>query len=214
MTGVFKDFSRSNGLIVVDRSDFLIHFPDRGPDDITLFLPPEMDAAAARKTFLEAVRGRFMVEVLDNRELKTEVLGVFERTFAITTALYLVTVAVAVVAVTTVLLTLVGERRRELATVRAIGGSRWQLIAMVVAQAGLLGVAAAAAGSAAGLAIGVILVKVVNLQSFGWSLELVLPWASLAEMAVWVVLGCLIAGIAPALAAARLQPAAVLREDR
>lgn len=214
VSGVFQDFSRSHGLIVADRSDFLTHFPDRGPDDVTLFLPPDADVAAARKRLLEAVRGRFMLEVLDNRELKKEVLAVFERTFAITTALYLVAAAVAVVAVTTVLLTLVGERRRELATVRAIGGSRWQLTAMVVAQAGLLGIAAAAAGSAAGLAIGVILVKVVNLQSFGWSLELVLPWSSLLQMAAWVVLGCLIAGIAPALAAARLQPAEVLREDR
>jgi putative ABC transport system permease protein len=59
----------------------------------------------------------------------------------------------------------------------------------------------------------VILVKVVNLQSFGWSLELVLPWASLAEMAVWVVSACLLAGLPPAAVAARLQPAAVLREE-
>ena len=86
-------------------------------------------------------------------------------------------------------------------------------MAMVVAEAGLLGVAAAAAGTAAGLMVGVILVKVVNLQSFGWSLELVLPWASLAEMAAWVVSACLLAGLPPAVVAARLQPAAVLRED-
>ena len=86
-------------------------------------------------------------------------------------------------------------------------------MALVVAEAGLLGVAAAAAGTVAGLLVGVILVKVVNLQSFGWSLELVLPWASLAEMSVWVVLACLLAGLPPATVAARLQPAAVLREE-
>ena len=213
VVGVFRDYSRSHGLVVVDRRDFLPFFPDRGPDDMALFLPPEVDAAAARERMLDAVRGRFLIEALLNRELKGAVLDAFERTFAITTAMYLVAAVVAVVAVAAVLFTLVGERRRELATVRALGGSRSQLMAMVVAEAGLLGVAAAAAGTAAGLMVGVILVKVVNLQSFGWSLELVLPWASLAEMAAWVVSACLLAGLPPAVVAARLQPAAVLRED-
>jgi len=213
VVGVFRDYSRSHGLVVVDRLDFLRFFPDRGPDDLALFLPPEVDAAAARERMLDAVRGRFLIEALLNRELKGAVLDAFERTFAITTAMYLVAAVVAVVAVAAVLFTLVGERRRELATVRALGGSRSQLMALVVAEAGLLGVAAAAAGTVAGLLVGVILVKVVNLQSFGWSLELVLPWASLAEMAVWVVSACLVAGLPPAFVAAHLQPATVLREE-
>ena len=213
VVGVFRDYSRSHGLVVVDRSDFLRFFPGAGPNDIALFLSPETDITAARERFFDAVRGRFLVEALVNRELKSAVLSAFERTFAITTAMYLVTAVVAVVAVVTVLLTLVGERRRELATVRAMGGSRRQLLAMVVAEAGLLGFAAAAAGTAVGLAVGVILVKVVNLQSFGWSLELVLPWGAMAGMALWVVAACLVAGLPPALVAARMQPAIVLRED-
>jgi putative ABC transport system permease protein len=213
VVGVFRDYSRSHGLVVVDRSDFLRFFPDAGPDDMALFLPPEVDAAVARERFFDAVRERFLVEALDNRELRTAVLSAFERTFAITTAMYLVTAVVAVVAILTVLLTLVGERRSELATVRAIGGSRRQLLAMVVTEAGLLGIAAAFAGTLVGIAVGIILVKVVNLQSFGWSLELVLPWRSMAGMAAWVVATCLIAGLPPALVAARLQPASVLREE-
>jgi len=51
------------------------------------------------------------------------------------------------------------------------------------------------------------------LQSFGWSLELVLPWRSLAEMACWVVAACLVAGLPPAVVAARVKPAAALREE-
>jgi putative ABC transport system permease protein len=213
VVGVFRDYSRSHGLVVVDRRDFLSFFSNHGPDDVALFLPPDVDAATARDRLLDALRGRFLVEALLNRELKGAVLDAFERTFAITTAMYLVAAVVAVVAVAAVLFTLVGERRRELATVRAVGGSRLQLVAMVVAEAGLLGVAAAAAGTVSGLLVGVILVKVVNLQSFGWSLELVLPWKSLAEMAVWIISACLLAGLAPAVVASRLQPATVLREE-
>jgi putative ABC transport system permease protein len=212
--GVFWDYSRSHGLVVVDRSLFLERFPNRGPLDMALFLPDDVDALAARDRLLEAARGRFLIEAFSNRELKREVLAAFERTFAITTALSIVAAVVAVIAVMTVLLTLVGERRRELATVRALGGSRRQIAAMVVAEAGLLGFAAAAAGIVAGLVVGVILVEVVNLQSFGWSLRLQLPWFDVARLATWVALACIAAGLAPAAAALRVDPATVLSEER
>ena len=214
MVGVFSDYSRSNGLVVVDRSLFLERFPGRGPLDMALFLSDDVEAAAARDRLLAAARGRFLIEAFSNRELKREVLAAFERTFAITTALSIVAAVVAVIAVVTVLLTLVGERRRELATVRALGASRRQIGAMVVAEAGLLGIAATAAGIVAGLIVGVILVEVVNLQSFGWSLQLELPWLEVARLALWVAAACLVAGLAPAAAAMRLQPATVLSEER
>jgi len=78
----------------------------------------------------------------------------------------------------------------------------------------MLGLASTAAGVVAGLVVGVILVEVVNLQSFGWSLGLELPWADIAGLAAWVVIACVLAGLAPAVAALALQPAEVLREER
>jgi len=214
IVGVFSDYSRSHGLIVVDRSVFLERFPGRGPLDMAVFLGPEADDARARDLLLEEVKGRFLIEAFSNRELKREVLAAFDKTFAITTALSVVAAVVAVIAVVTVLLALIGERRRELATVRAIGGSRGQVGSMVVAEAVLLGLAATGTGSAAGIAVGVILVEVVNLQSFGWSLALVLPWRDVAGMAVWVAAACLVAGLAPAAAALRVEPADELRRER
>jgi putative ABC transport system permease protein len=85
---------------------------------------------------------------------------------------------------------------------------------MVVTEAALLAVAATTVGAAAGLVVGVILVKVVNLQSFGWSLGLELPWADVAALAAWVGLACILAGLGPAAAALRVEPAEVLREER
>ena len=97
VVGVFRDYSRSHGLVVADRRHFLRNFPNTGPDDMALFLPPGSDSEAARERMLEAVRGRFLIEALINRELKSAVLSAFERTFAITTAMYLVAAVVAVV---------------------------------------------------------------------------------------------------------------------
>jgi putative ABC transport system permease protein len=85
---------------------------------------------------------------------------------------------------------------------------------MMVGEAAMLGLASTAAGVAAGLVVGVILVEVVNRQSFGWSLGLELPWADIAGLAAWVVVACVLAGLAPAAAALAVQPAEVLREER
>lgn len=213
IVGVFYDYSRSQGMVVIDRADFLAHFPDIGAQELAVFLPPHADPAEARQRLLAALSGRFLVEVFLNRELRAEVIAVFDRTFAITTALQLVAVGVAVVAVATVLLALLAERARDLALLRALGASRTQVARVVLVQAALLGVIGAAGGIAAGLAIGLILVKVVNVQSFAWTLRLLPPWGSVLSTAAWVALGCLVAGAVPAAGALRVAPAEVLREE-
>jgi putative ABC transport system permease protein len=210
---VFFDYSHQQGMVVIDRNDFLRVYPDDGPSELALFLPPSEDPAVARDKLLAALGGRFLVEALLNRELRAEVVAIFDRTFAITRALQAVAAAVAVLAVLTVLFALLGERRRDLALLRAVGGSRAQVAAVVTGQAALLGLTGAISGLAAGLAIGLVLVKVVNLQSFGWTLRFLPPWPALAATALLVTVACLVAGLAPALAATRMHPSEDLRDE-
>ena len=110
--GVFYDYSNQQGMVVIDRHDFLRHVPDDGPRELALFLPAGVDPAAARDRLLAALGGRFLIDALLNRELRAEVVAIFDRTFAITRALQAVAAAVAVLAVLTVLFALLGERRR------------------------------------------------------------------------------------------------------
>lgn len=213
VAGVYRDYSNHMGLVVTDLGDFLALQPDEGPVSVAIFLPEGEDPRAAREALLGALAGRFDVDALLNRELRGEVVRVFDRTFAVTVALQLVAAAVALVAVLLVLYALVGERRRELAVVRVLGGSRRQVLGLVLAQAGLLGTAGAAGGLAAGLAVGWVLVKVVNLQSFGWSLDFEPPWGSIGWTVLAVVPASLVAGIGPALATLAASPEEVLRDD-
>jgi putative ABC transport system permease protein len=213
VTGVFYDYSRQHGMVVIDLDDYLSQFPDDGPQEIGLFLPAGSDPAVARDRLLAALGGRFLVEAFLNRELRREVVALFDRTFAITVALQAVAAVVAVIAVLTVLFALVDERRRDLAVLRAVGASRGQVTALVVTEAGLLGLAGVVLGLVAGALVGVVLVRVVNLQSFGWTLRFLVPTATLGATAVALVLACLAAGLAPAALAARLMPQEELREE-
>lgn len=210
--GVFYDYSSHNGLAVIARDDFLALYPDDGPRTIEVFLGDGADAAAARTRLVDDLGGRFALDVMLGPEIRAEVLAVFDQTFAITMVLQMVASTVAVIAVLTVLFALVSERKRELALVRVLGGSRRQVAAVVVYQAGLLGVAGALGGLVMGLVVGWVLVKIVNVQSFGWTLHFLPPWRAIGWTAVAVLPACLAAGVVPALTTARMTPQEVLRE--
>ena len=169
--------------------------------DGILVVDTGIDAHEGEK-LLAALGGRFLVAALLNRELRAEVVAIFDRTFAITRSLQVVAAAVAVLAVLTVLFALLGERRRDLAVLRAVGGSRAQVGATVAAEAAVLGLTGVLGGGVVGLAIGLGLVKGVNLQSFGWTLRFLPSWPALAGTLAMVTVACFVAGLAPALAAA------------
>ena len=210
VTGVYRDYSGHTGRVVLDLDDFLERYPDEGPQSVATFVPKGLDLGVARAELEAVLEGRFAVQVLDNRELRAEVLTVFERTFAVTIALQLISSLVAAIAVVAVLTALIHERRRELAVVRVLGGSRRQLFGLVHSQSLLLGLAGTTGGVAVGLVVGYVLVEIVNLQSFGWSLEFQTPdslWLTLLA----VIPACLLAGLVPAFFAMRTAPRESLR---
>jgi putative ABC transport system permease protein len=211
--GVFYDYSRQEGLVIVDRKDFLQWFPDIGPEGVGIFLPDGTGATSERERLRTALGGRWMVETLLNQENKREVLAIFDRTFEITRAMQVASSVVAAISVLTVLFVLVNERRRDLAVLRALGGTRTQVAGVVLWEGALLGLLGAFAGCLAGLVVGFLLVRIVNVQSFGWSLRFLVPWASVFSLAFWVVMACWFSGLLPAIVSARATPREGLRYE-
>ena len=143
-------------------------------------------------------------------------LRVFDSTFAITYALEIVAVVVAMLGVGATLLTLVIERRRELSMLRLVGAARRQVRRMVVIEAALIGAASQAIGLIVGLLLSVLLVYVINVQSFGWTIQFHVPMLFLAQVSVAVVVATALAGVYPArtCGAARGDAGRVMRERR
>ena len=131
-------------------------------------------------------------------------LRIFDSTFAITYALELIAIVVAMLGVAGTLLTLVIERRRELTMLRLIGAARRQVQRVVVIEAALIGAASMAIGLVVGLALSVLLVYVINVQSFGWTIQFRVPVAFLAQVSLLVVAATAVAGFIPARRATRL----------
>jgi putative ABC transport system permease protein len=209
---VYYDYSSERGVIVMDRATLLKYLPDPEPSNIAVYLKPGVAADDGRRA-VEAALGGHRVLVFLNRSLREEGMRVFDRTFAITYALEAIAVFVAVMGVAGALLALVIDRRRDFGLLRFLGGASGQLRRIILFEAGLLGLLANVAGLILGFFLSLLLIFVINKQSFGWTIQFHWPVAVLLTGLSVVYGATLIAGLHPARIAARLVPIEVIHEE-
>lgn len=213
IAGVFYDYSTDGGKVVLDRSLYVRRWGDRSATVFPLYLESGADLETIRRVVQERLQGDPPVMILTNGELRREVLRIFDQTFAITYALEIIAVTVALLGIANTLLSGILERQRELAVLRAIGGTPAQVGRLILWESGLLGLAGTVLGLGAGLVLSVLLVEVINKQSFGWTIVFhPSPWVWL-EAAGLGLLTTLLAGYWPARRAARLPVAEGLQYE-
>jgi putative ABC transport system permease protein len=196
----------------MDRDTALRYLPDPAPSNIAIYVKPDTKLETVRWEIERAAAGH-RVLIFSNRDLRSQALRIFDRTFAITYALEAVAVVVAVMGVAGALLALVIDRRRELGLLRFLGAASGQIRKLIMVEAGLLGLLATFAGVALGLALSLILIFVINKQSFGWTIRFHWPVAVLLAALTLVYVATVLAGLYPARVALRLNPIEVVHEE-
>ncbi|MXZ34802.1 MAG: FtsX-like permease family protein, partial [Acidobacteria bacterium] len=139
VAAVYYDYSSDQGVVVLDRSTFRKYYGDRPPRSLAVYLKEGLDPERARSEMLAGLPPESRLFVHTNASLKTEVLRIFDNTFTITYALEVIAVAVAILGVATTLVTLILDRKPELALLRWAGAEQRQIRKMVVIEAALLG---------------------------------------------------------------------------
>src|SRR5208282_1340487 len=135
----------------------LKYLPDPAPSNLAVYVAPGFSIETVRGEILQASTG-YRVLLFSNRDLRTEAIRIFDRTFAITYALEAVAIIVAVMGVAGALLALVIDRRRELGLLRFLGCSKNQIRKLILVEAALLGLLANVAGVILGFAISLVLI--------------------------------------------------------
>ncbi|HEX2056552.1 MAG TPA: FtsX-like permease family protein, partial [Nitrospiraceae bacterium] len=177
VVGVFYDYATDGGKIVMDRSTYRRWWPD--DEAVTVFpvyVSAQADADRVRAAILrrlaELSSSHTGAAVVRNGELRREILEIFDRTFFLTYALEAIAVLIAVLGIMNTLVMSVLERRKEFATLQAIGASEGQIRALVLWEAGYLGMIGALLGVIGGIALSYMLIAVINKQSFGWTIQM------------------------------------------
>jgi len=211
---IYYDYGSERGLILMNRNVLLKYLPDPAPSNIAVFIASGANAVQVR-TGIERAAAAANVGILifANNDLRKQAVQIFDRTFAITYALEAIAVFVAIMGVAGALLALVIDRRRELGLLRYLGASKSQLRRMILTEAGLFGLLSNIAGLCLGIFLSLILIFVINKQSFGWTIRLHWPVAVILGGISLIWLATLLAGCYPARIAVRLNPVEVIHED-
>ncbi len=210
--GVYYDYSTDQGAVYIARPVYDQYFDDPYISSLGLFIEDGADTAAVIGE-LRARLADYDLLVQDNASLRGGALEVFDRTFAITIALRILTTLVAFIGILSALMALQLEHAREYGVMRATGMTARQLTKFAMIQTGLMGLVAGVLALPIGLLLSLVLTHVINLRSFGWSMQFAPQPSQFLEALLVALLAALLAGLYPALLLGRLKPAESLRRE-
>ncbi len=209
VAGVYSDYGNPLAQVLISVEQLTTRFPDVARLQFGLRLPP--DRIADLMDALVSDFGLPQENMLDQSSIKRFSLDVFDRTFLVSGALNVLTLAVAGFAILTSLLTLATMRLPQLAPAWALGMTRTQLARLELLRALALAALTAVLAIPVGLLLAWVLLAVINVEAFGWRLPMHLfpgTWLTLAGLAI---LAAALASLWPSYRLSRLQPATLLR---
>jgi putative ABC transport system permease protein len=212
VAAVYNDYSSDAGVVLMDLATFRRLYRDSSLTSLAVYARPGTDLVALRNTIERSVLP-LRVDTQTTRELRSLVITIFDRTFAITYALYVISITIAVLGVVSTLFALVLERRREIGLLRYLGLRTRDVRRMVYFEAAFIGLLGGVSGVIVGVLLALLLIFVINRQAFGWLIELHMPYDFLGEAIVLVVIAALVAGIYPAGVAARIRTSEAVRAE-
>jgi putative ABC transport system permease protein len=212
VAGIFYDYATERGLVLLSRNIYETYWDDREVSSLGVYVAPGYSVDEVVQSLRQALGGT-MIQVTPNRALRARALEVFDRTFAVTQALRLLAVVVAFIGVWSALLALQVERTRELATLEVLGLDESQKWGLAFLETGLMGAVAGVLSLPLGALLAAILVNVINVRSFGWTMRLEAdPWQFAQALGLSVV-AAVLASIYPVLRLRRRSLAAALRAE-
>jgi putative ABC transport system permease protein len=212
VAGVWRDYVRQQGAVVIERSRYVALTGDDAVNEATLWLASGADAAAVRDGIAQAA-GEGRVLTATPADLRKLSLAAFDRTFAVTYALEAAAVLIGVVGLSAALVAQTLARSREFGMLRHVGMTRRQLRAMLAVEGATLAAMGVGWGLVLGFAISLILVHVVNRQSFHWGMALHVPWGALVVLAASLVALAALTARASSRAATSIGAVRAVRDD-
>jgi putative ABC transport system permease protein len=199
VAGVWRDYARQSGAILIDRRDYERLTGDPRVNDLALWLadgadPAQVQAAVRRAAQPDASSGTqgavgldTLLEFASASQIRATSLRIFDRSFAVTYWLQAVAIAIGLFGVAASFSAQVLARRKEFGLLAHLGLTRRQILAVVAGEGAAWTAMGALAGLGLGLAVSIVLVKVVNPQSFHWTMDLTAPWGRLMALCAAVV---------------------------
>ena len=213
VAGVVRDFARTWGAVLIPVGDYRRLTGDARAHDLAVHLAKGVDVRAGEAAVRRAIPEAKGLLFEDAAELRRRSLAIFDRTFAVTYALEAIAIVIGLAGVTSSFAALAWSRRREFGVLRFLGLRRREVLRLLALEGTATGTLGALIGCASGVAISLVLVRVVNRQSFHWDLQVHWPWLGLAALLAAIVALCAFGARASAALAVRNEAILAVKDD-
>ena len=213
VAGIWRDYARQHGAIAMDLNTYRRLTGDDLVTDFSVWLAAGHGAAEVVQVLRKRLGAGERIDIVEPGEIRQASLRLFDRTFAVTYALEAVAILIGLAGVAASFASLARARRREFGVLRHIGMTRGQIAAMLAIEGTFVSGLGVAAGLSLGGAIGIVLIRVINRQSFHWSMDLTLPAAGLAWFGIAMVVLAALVSVIAARHAMRTEAIRAVRED-
>ncbi len=199
IAAVFFDYSNHRGTVLMDYKTYQKLFEAENAPvrvrSLALYLKPEVSPDLARARIASLLSPIQDVTIAKQEGIRREVRRIFDSTFLITYALEIIAMFIAALALVSALTTSVLDRRIELSRLTAIGTTARQRTAIIACEGALVTLSSLLIGAVTGFFLSLILVYVINVQSFHWTIQFRLPWTFLLQATTCVAIAALLAGL-------------------
>jgi putative ABC transport system permease protein len=218
VAGVWRDYARQSGAIAIDKRAFQQLTGDRRANDLALWLSPGAETERVQQALRQLADASSegsgqLLEFGTSRQIRATSLKIFDRSFAVTYWLQAVAIGIGLFGVAASFSAQVLARRKEFGLLAHLGLTRRQILAVVAYEGAAWTTLGAIAGLALGLAVALVLVHVVNPQSFHWTMDLALPWTRLLALCLAVVVAGTVTAWLAGKAAAGRDAVLAVKED-
>jgi putative ABC transport system permease protein len=213
VAGVIRDYARTWGAVMIALEDYRRLTGDTRANDLAIHLAPGVDAKRAEAAIRAAMPQARGLVFEDAGDLLRRSLQIFDRSFAVTHALEAIAIAIGLAGVTSSFAALAWSRRREFGVLRFLGLTRREVLRILALEGAATGALGAFIGLVSGAAISLVLVYVVNRQSFHWSLEVHWPLAALAALLAAIIALCAFGARVSASFAVRNEAVLAVKDD-
>jgi putative ABC transport system permease protein len=213
ISGVFYDYSTDWGMVLMEKRLFQSLWNDEALHSAGIYLKEGVSLEAFKGVIRERFSKPYRLFVVSHRELRNEILNIFDQTFAITYSLEFIAILVAILGIINSLNALIIERQRDIGILRAVGGFRKQIERTILIEAGMIGFFSHLLGLLCGFLLSLLLIHVINKQSFGWTIQFSIPFWSLMGFFALVMVASVLAGFIPARRAAKMNAVESLRME-
>jgi putative ABC transport system permease protein len=213
IAGVWRDYARPAGAVVISRPEYVAATADRAANEASVWLKDGALAATVEPALRAAIADGGSAEIMTGGAVRERSLQIFDRAFAITYALEAIAVLIGLTGVSLAAGSTALARRAEFGVLRHLGMLRSQIVGMLAREGLLLGAFGVVYGLGLGASLSLVLVYVVNRQSFNWSIDLAVPYRQLAMISVTLLVAAAVTAVWSGRAAMSQDAVRAVRED-